>query len=216
MGVAQTLLQPNHSLPIRGKAEMARLYNPGMHGANRDLVQAFAFRPKECIRLLIALRLRLFCQRMALAPSAMIEPGPLVWQTYGIEAKQIPERAFKPDRRRMQPSHGRKTPIGALNGRHDDIFLAFIEDCHVDRRPISPKAEQAPAALSQPRRQETPEILVHDDSRAWPMPFDTSSIRDQLGKRRHKWLFLFLLKKDPHVLTKQTRDVLKPSHQRRR
>jgi len=146
----------------------------------------------------------------------MIEPGPLVWQTYGIETKQIPERAFKPDRRRVQPSHGRKTLIGALNGRHDDIFLAFIEDCHVDRRPISPKAEQAPAALSQPRRQEPPKILVHDDSRAWPMPFDTSSIRDQLSKRRHKWLFLFLLKSDPHVLTKQARDVLKPSHQRRR
>jgi hypothetical protein len=108
----------------------------------------------------------------------MIEPGPLVWQTYGIEAKQIPERAFKPDRRRVQPSHGWKTPIGTLNGRHYDIFLALIEDCHVDRCHISPKAEQAPAALSQPRRQEPPEILVHDDSRAWPMPFDTSSIRD--------------------------------------
>ncbi len=78
----------------------------------------------------------------------MIEPGPLVWQTYGIEAKQIPERAFKPDRRRVQPSQGRKTPIGALNGRHDDIYLAFIEDCHMDRRHISPKAKQAPAALS--------------------------------------------------------------------
>ena len=114
------------------------------------------------------------------------------------------------------PSHGRKTPIGALNGRHYDMFLALIEDCHVDRRPISPKAEQAPAALSQPRRQEPPEILVHDDSRAWPMPFDTSSIRDQLGKRRHKWLFLFPLKSDLHALTKQARDVLKPSHQRRR
>jgi len=62
-GCSPNAPQPDHSLPIRGKAEWPGSY-PGMHGANRDLVQAFAFRPKECIRLLIALRLRLFCQRM--------------------------------------------------------------------------------------------------------------------------------------------------------
>jgi hypothetical protein len=90
-------------------------------------------------------------------------------------------------------------PVRALNGRHKNIVLAVIKDGHVDRRHISPKAEQGPAAIGQPRRQEPPELLVHDDSRARPMPFDTSSIRDQLSKRRHKWVFLFPLNSDPFL-----------------
>jgi len=167
--------------PIRGKAEMARLYNPGMHGANRDLVQAFAFRPKECIRLLIALRLRLFCQRMALAPSAMIEPGPLVWQTYGIEAKQIPERAFKPDRRRMQPSHGRKTPIGALNGRHDDIFwlssrIAMWTDAPSPQRPSKLPRPSASRAAKRRQRSSSTTTRGHGLCHSTLRPFAISSV----------------------------------------
>ena len=129
----------------------------------------------------------------------MVEPGPLVGQTYGIKAEEIPERAFKPKRGGMKPSHRRKVPVRALNGRHNDIVLALIEDGHVDRRHISPKAEQGPAAISEPRRQKLPEILVHDDTRTWPMPLDPPPIRDQLGKCRHKWVFLFPLNSDPFL-----------------
>jgi len=70
----------------------------------------------------------------------------------------------------------------------------------VDRRHISPKAEQGPAAISEPRRQKLPEILVHDDTRTRPMPLDPPPIRDQLGQCRHKWVFLFPLNSDPSAL----------------
>ena len=188
MGVAQTLLQPDHGLAVCGKAEMARFDDPGMHGTDRDLVQAFAFRRTEMHRARRSpLRLGSFPPKGGAAPighgraRAASRADP-----HGLEAKEIPERAFKPDRGRMQPSDGWKTPIGALNGRHDrSAVLALVEDGHVDRRHLSPKAEQGPAALGQPRRQELPEIIVHDDPRARPMPFDPSPIGDQLGYRRH-------------------------------
>jgi len=94
MGVAQTLLQPDHCLAIRGKAKMTRLDNPGMHWADRDLVQAFAFGGKERLWFLIALRPGHVCQGVAQVPLAMIEPGPMVGQTYGFKAEEIPERAL--------------------------------------------------------------------------------------------------------------------------
>ena len=48
--IAEPLLQPHHRLAIGGEAEMAGLDDAGMHRADRDLVQAFAFDREECIR----------------------------------------------------------------------------------------------------------------------------------------------------------------------
>ena len=104
-------------------------------------------------------------------PAAMVEPGPPVRQPHGIEAIEIAEGALQPDRGRMQPSHGWKTPFRALNGRHEDLLLALVEHGHVDRRHLAPKAEQGSASLGQPRRQELPKCIVHDEFRGqglWP------------------------------------------------
>ena len=45
--IAEPLLQPHHVLAIGGEAEMSRLDDAGMHGTDRDLVQAFALDRQE-------------------------------------------------------------------------------------------------------------------------------------------------------------------------
>src|SRR5258706_8736997 len=42
MGISQPLFQPHHGLPARGKSEMARFDDAGMHGPDRNLMQAVA------------------------------------------------------------------------------------------------------------------------------------------------------------------------------
>ena len=49
VGVSQPLFQPDHGLPAGGKPEMPGLDDSGMHGTDRDLVQAVAFRRQEAI-----------------------------------------------------------------------------------------------------------------------------------------------------------------------
>ena len=41
--VAEALFEPHHGLAVGGEAEMARLDDAGMHRADRNLMQAFAF-----------------------------------------------------------------------------------------------------------------------------------------------------------------------------
>ena len=43
MDIAQALFEPHDRFAIGGEAEMARLDDASMHGADRDLVQAFTF-----------------------------------------------------------------------------------------------------------------------------------------------------------------------------
>ncbi len=72
--VAQALLQPHHGFAVAGEAEMARLDDAGMHRADRNLMQAFAFHRQERIRRGIR---------------AMIEPGARVGQADRLKAEQV-------------------------------------------------------------------------------------------------------------------------------
>ena len=49
VGISQPLFQPDHGLAARGEAEMSGLDDSGMHGTDRDLVQAVAFDGEEAI-----------------------------------------------------------------------------------------------------------------------------------------------------------------------
>ncbi len=77
MHIAEPLLQPHHVLAIGGEAEMTGLDDAGMHGPDRNLVQAFAFDRQKFIRTRL-LRGLLFAERMPYVPEAEIEPGPHV------------------------------------------------------------------------------------------------------------------------------------------
>ena len=75
--IAEPLLQPYHVLAIGGEAEMPGLDDAGMHGPDRNLVQAFAFHRQKGVRRGL-LRRFLFAERMAHVPEPEIEPGPRV------------------------------------------------------------------------------------------------------------------------------------------
>src|SRR5712692_4323859 len=49
VGISQPLFQPDHGLPARGKPEMPRFDDAGMHGPDRNLMQALAFDRKEAV-----------------------------------------------------------------------------------------------------------------------------------------------------------------------
>ena len=121
VGVAQTLFEPDHGFAVRGKAEMTRFDDSGMHGTDRDLVQAFAFRGTEMHRARGSPCGTGVCERVAHAPSAMIEPGTRVGQTLRLEPNEITDRAFETDGRRMDATDGGKTPIGTRQGRDGNL-----------------------------------------------------------------------------------------------
>ena len=191
MGVAQTLFEPDHRLAIRGKTEMARLDDPGMHRPNRDLMQAFALGRKEPVRFPIALRLGLLCQRVAQLPAAMIEPGPPVGQPHGVKADRDRGARAQAGSRAGAAVPQTENARQGTQWSPRRYVLALVEDRHVDRRHLSPKAEQGPAALGQPRRQELPETSSTTSPRARPMPSALRPLAISPASRRHLWLFLF-------------------------
>ena len=73
---------------------------PACTGPDRNLVQAFALGGEELVGLGLA-RGPCLAERMADIPEAEIEPGPRVGRADGVQAEQIADRAFEPDRRRM-------------------------------------------------------------------------------------------------------------------
>ncbi len=74
--VAEPLLEPRHRLAIRREAEMAGLDDAGMHGADRNLVQAVTVHGQETVVDRIApRRRRARAERRVQFPLAVIEPG---------------------------------------------------------------------------------------------------------------------------------------------
>ena len=71
MQIAKARFQPHDRFAIGGETEMAGLDDPGVNGANRDLVQALALDRQEAVRL-GRLGGLVGAQRMAQAPTAMI------------------------------------------------------------------------------------------------------------------------------------------------
>ena len=72
--IAQALFQPNHGLAIRGEPEMARLDDPRVHRAHRDLVQALTFHRQE---------------RVGSRVWAMIQPRTRIGQSNRLDPEQI-------------------------------------------------------------------------------------------------------------------------------
>ena len=74
VGVTEPFFEPHHRLAAGGEAEMARFDNACVHRADGDLVQALAFGRKKFVR---GRGLKCLCrpsERMAQAPTAMVEP----------------------------------------------------------------------------------------------------------------------------------------------
>ena len=120
--VAELLLQARHGFAIGGEAEMAGLDDPGMHRADRDLMEAVAMHRQEIVGGGIAPRRRRpRTERRAQAPLAVIEPGAVVGRVRRPVAVEVAHGAFEPDRRQMEPTDGREHSRGHGERNHDGL-----------------------------------------------------------------------------------------------
>ena len=81
--VSKPLFQPDHGLAAGGKAEMSGLDDTGMHRADRNLVQAVAFRGQEAIGRRPRQRVDAIPQWETHAPAVVVEPGACIGRTLG-------------------------------------------------------------------------------------------------------------------------------------
>ena len=103
MGVTEPLLEPQHLFADDRKAEMSRFDDPGMHRADRDLVDPVAGDANEGI----VDHLREFADRTlglllvqgkpVRGPGAVVEPRPRVACTDGDDPEQVGRGALHPD-----------------------------------------------------------------------------------------------------------------------
>ncbi len=100
VGIAKPLFQPHHRLALRGKAEMPRLDDAGMNGANRHPMQAFALHGQEGIGRRPGMR-RGGPHRVGNLPAAMVEPGARVLGPLGDKAEEVGCGTLQPLRRGM-------------------------------------------------------------------------------------------------------------------
>jgi hypothetical protein len=125
MDIAEALFQTHHSLAAGGEAEMTRLDDPGMHRADRNLVQMFALGGEKIVRF------------------RMVEPRAPVERILGIQPIEVADRALQADCRRMQAAERREAPRRAIETQHGDDFCRRVEHRHMHRIALSPKPEQA-------------------------------------------------------------------------
>ena len=50
VNITETFFKPDHSLAVRGEAEVPRFDDPGMNRSDRDLMQAWTFYRTELVR----------------------------------------------------------------------------------------------------------------------------------------------------------------------
>ena len=122
--IAEPLLQPHHGLAVGGEAEVARLDDAGVHRADRDLVQAFAFGRQERIR------------------AAVPQPGPRVGRAFGLAARR--DRCIARSRRIAggcrRPTEG-KAPARAGEVQHTGSPRRF-DQRQVREARLAPQAEE--------------------------------------------------------------------------
>ena len=93
--------QTDHGLSACREPEMSGLDDSGMHGTDRDLVQAVAFRRQEAIGRRLRQGVDAISQREALAPTIVIEPGAGIGRAFRRQAEQIVDGALQSKRRRV-------------------------------------------------------------------------------------------------------------------
>ncbi len=138
MRVAEPGFEPDNGLAIRVEAEMPRLDDAGVNGADRDLVQAFAFGGQKCVRLRLHVH-RLRAEWMAHTPSAVIQPRPRIGRILGLKPEEIADRAFQTDRGRILLRDGREAPVRTSKAYDDHLGGGFVQKRHVNGCGVAPK-----------------------------------------------------------------------------
>ncbi len=108
VGVAEPLLEPHDRLAAGVEAEMARLDDPGVDRADRNLMQARSLGFEEGVGVGRAVVGCAVPERMAQRPAAVIEPAAAVRRAEREEAVEVAGRPLEPAGRRMQRREGGK------------------------------------------------------------------------------------------------------------
>src|SRR5215207_1846975 len=135
--IAETLFDPNHGLAIRSKAEMPRLDDAGMDRPDRNLMEAGPLGGQERVGHAVDGCGDGRAERMRHPPSAVIEPAARVRRAPRLVAEQIPNRAFKPDRRRVPGSDRREAAVLACQSEDSGRAL-LVDNSHVDVANLAP------------------------------------------------------------------------------
>ena len=140
--VAEPLLEADHGLAAGREAEMARLDDPGMHGTDRNLMQLGPFGGQEAVARFAPRRGRLGGQRMTLRPAAVIEPRPRIRASFRDEPREIGDRPFEADGRRMHAADRGVTPIRTGEAQNCDRPGGTFQHGHVNHIGLGPQSNQ--------------------------------------------------------------------------
>ena len=116
--VAEPLLQAHDRLAAGREAKMAGFDDARMHRANRNLMQAFAFRRQKRVGLGRGRGVLHLPERVANRPLAVVQPRSRVHGTLGLQPRQVADRPLEPDCRCMQPPY-RREPIALARKAQD-------------------------------------------------------------------------------------------------
>src|SRR5271170_1629497 len=108
--IAEPLLEADDRLAAGGEAKMPRLDDPGMDGADRNLMQPLALGSEKTIRRGLTRGRRPGAERMTNRPTSMVEPRTLIRGPDRLVTEQILDRALQARRRRMKRGDGGKPP----------------------------------------------------------------------------------------------------------
>jgi hypothetical protein len=109
----------------------------------------------------------------ALAPAAVVQPGPRIDSALGRQAEQITDRALRPDRGRMMAPDRRERAIGARQAEDRDLQRILHRQCHVHGVFLAPQPKQGAAAIRRQDRRRFPSFRIHLGARPGAMRFDT-------------------------------------------
>ena len=184
--IAEPLFEPHHRLAVGGEAEMPGLDDAGMHRADRNLVQAFAFdragrRSASRLRPAPAL---VRAKRMRDVPAAVVEPGPRGPAAPSAASPiEIVDRALEPDGRRMQRADGGKAAVRASERDDGDLAGRSSSSAMWTVAGIAPEARAASqsAGCELRRRHAASRPSVDDDARPRPMAVDAVALRAMMS-----------------------------------
>ena len=145
--VSETLLQPDNRFAACRKSKMPWLDDAGMHGPDRDLMQALTLGGQEAVGSRRRGRRNGCSQRMADAPLPVIKPRPRIRQSLRLQSEQVGGRALEAQCGRMQKTDRRVAAIRAFQADDADVPGVCIEKRHVDSSLARPKDRAGSSGL---------------------------------------------------------------------
>ena len=171
MQVTEPLLQTHHGLAAGGETKVPGFDDAGVNRADGDLMQALALGRQERIGLGFAFgrsALRL-PEGVEDGPPVMVQPGPRIRQTLGIQARQVVQRPLQADRRRMQAPYRRKTFAFALVAEDCRLAALGVDEREVHEFVLAPQSEQRALLLLQQRGRLLPAFVADKGARPGTM-----------------------------------------------